>query len=395
MNATRTLPPIGPTPPRSRVAGWSSGSHPVPVGRRLLFADRRRAALTVLGVAASLLLVLVLGGIFAGAVDRVTYYIRTSPAQVFVSQAGVRTMHMSASALPADTAAAAARVPGVAWASPIGFASGSLTGPQGRQLTYLVGYDPVTGRGGPTALVAGRAPRFGEAVLDERAADALGVELGGRFTVLGAPVTAVGFSSGGSSITNTTVFVDLGTFARIRGPQPAYVLVGTTAGADPARVAHRLEGTLDGVTAQTRDEFATSEARVVTDMSADLLKMMSTIGLLIALAVIALGLMTATLNRLRDFAVLKALGSTTRRLAGAVAVQVAWTVALAAVVATVAAVALAQLLPSVAPAVDIVITPVAVARLTVTTAVVGIVAALWPLRRIAALDAATAFRETR
>lgn len=72
------------------------------MGRRFLFADRRRATLTVLGVAASLLLVLVLGGIFAGAVDRVTYYIRTSPADVFVSQAGVRTMHMSASSLPAD-----------------------------------------------------------------------------------------------------------------------------------------------------------------------------------------------------------------------------------------------------------------------------------------------------
>jgi putative ABC transport system permease protein len=367
----------------------------VPVGRRLLFVDRRRAALTVLGVAAALLLVLVLGGIFAGAVERVTYYIRTSPADVFVSQAGVRTMHMSASALPADVAVDAARMPGVAWASPIGFATGSLAGPGGRQLTYLVGYDPGTGRGGPTRLVAGRAPGPGEAVLDEQAADQLGIDVGTRFTVLGSQLRAVGFATGGSSITNTTVFVDLDQFARTRGPQPAYLLVGTTPGADPGLVAQRLERTLDGVTAQTREEFAASEARVVTDMSADLLKMMSTIGLLIALAVIALGLMTATLNRLRDFAVLKALGSTTRGLAGAVAVQVTWTVALATAVATVAAVLLARVLPTVAPAVDIVITPAAVVRLTVLTAAIGLVAALSPLRRIAALDAATAFRETR
>lgn len=367
----------------------------VPVGRRLQFADPRRAILTVLGVAASLLLVLVLGGIFAGAVDRVTYYIRTSPADVFVSQAGVRTMHMSASVLPPETAAAATQVPGAAWATPIGFASGSLAGPDGRQLTYLVGYDTSTGRGGPTTLVAGRTPRVGEAVLDERAAEALGIRLDTRLTVLGTPVTAVGFSSGGSSITNTTVFVDLDTFARIRGPHPSYLLVGTTAGADPDRVARRLEQALPGVTAQTRDEFAASEARVVTDMSADLLRMMSTIGLLIALAVIALGLMTATLNRLRDFAVLKALGSTTRRLAGAVAVQVAWTVALATTVATGAALLLAQVLPSVAPAVDILITPAAVVRLVLSTTAVGLMAALWPLRRIAVLDAATAFRETR
>ena len=34
------------------------------------------------------------------------------------------------------------------------------------------------------------------------------------------------------------MFVDLGTFARIRGPQPAYVLVGTTGDADPARATN-------------------------------------------------------------------------------------------------------------------------------------------------------------
>src|SRR3546814_3079775 len=88
--ASRTVPP------RTRARGMRP-SGAVPAGRRLLFADRRRATLIVLGVAASLRLVLVLGGIFAGAVDRVTYYIRTSPAAVFVSQAEVRTMHMSAS----------------------------------------------------------------------------------------------------------------------------------------------------------------------------------------------------------------------------------------------------------------------------------------------------------
>jgi putative ABC transport system permease protein len=367
----------------------------VPVGRRLLFADRRRATLTVLGVAASLLLVLVLDGIFAGAVDRVTYYIRTSPADVFVSQAGVRTMHMSASTLPTDAPDRVAQVPGVAWAAPIAFVSGSVAGPDGRQLTYLIGYEARTGRGGPTALTAGRAPGNGEAILDEQAARRLGIGLGDRFTVMGMPVRAVGFSTGGSSITNTTVFVDLAEFARIHDGRVSYVLVGLEAGADPNTVASRIQAEIDGVTVQSRERFADSEARVVTDMSADLLRLMSTIGLVIALAVIALGLMSATLNRLRDFAVLKALGARTPRLTKAVAMQVLLTVVLASAVATAAALALAWLLPAAAPAVQISITAAAVTQTTVTALLVGLIAALWPLRRIAALDAATAFRETR
>jgi putative ABC transport system permease protein len=143
------------------------GGGGVPVGRRFLFAEHRRAALTVLGVAAALLLVLVLRGIFAGAIDQVTRYIRTSPAEAFVSQDGVKTMHMSASAVPPDAAAQIQSVAGVAWVSPIGFASGSVSGPRGRQLSYLIGYDTSTGRGGPAELVTGRGPRVGEAIVDE------------------------------------------------------------------------------------------------------------------------------------------------------------------------------------------------------------------------------------
>lgn len=381
----------------TRLAGHLPTPGSVPVGRRLLLADPRRAALSVLGVAASLLLVQVLGGVFAGAVDRVTYYIRSSPAQLFVSQSGVRTMHMSASTVPADIAARVAQSPGVEWASPIGFASGSVAGRRGRQLSYLIGYDTATGRGGPTTISQGRVPGAGagEAVLDEQAAAQLGVRLGDRFTVMGSSVRAVGFSTGGTSITNTTVFVDLAQFARMHDARVSYVLAGMERGADLEAVADRIRADVSGVTVQTREQFAASEARIVTDMSADLLRLMSTVGLSIALAVIALGLMASTVSRQREFAVLKALGARTARLAAAVAMQVMLTVVLASAVATAMALALARLVPLAAPAVQISITATAVTQTTVSALLVGLLAALWPLRRIAALDAATAFRETR
>jgi putative ABC transport system permease protein len=367
----------------------------VPVARRLLFADPRRATLTVLGVAASLLLVLALRGIFAGAIDRVTSYIRTSPATVFVSQDGVRTMHMSASSLPPGTIHRVRSVPGVAWASPIGFASGSVAGPGGRQLSYLIGYDTGTGRGGPIDLVSGRAPGRGEAVLDEQAALDLGIRTGDTATVLGARLTVVGLSSGGSSITNTTVFVTRAEFASIRGGADSYLLVGAGPGVAPVVVVERIRAVVPGVTVQTRDDFAASEARIVTDMSADLLRLMSTIGFLIALAVVALGLMTATLNRLRDFAVLKALGATTARLARGITVQVVWTVVLATVLAAALAQLLSWTLPLLVPSVQISITGTALAQTASGALAVGLLAALWPLRRVAGLDAATAFRESR
>jgi len=379
----------------TRARPTTFGTRGVPVGQRFLFAERRRAALTVLGVTAALLLVLVLRGIFAGAIDQVTHYIRTSAAEVFISQDGVKTMHMSASALPPDTAAQIRAVAGVAWVSPIGFASGSVSGPQGRQLSYLIGYDIGSGRGGPTELVTGRTPGAGEAIVDEQAAEGLGVGLGDTVTVLGARLQVVGLSTGGSSITNTTVFVAQPEFAKIRGGPPSYLLVGAESAADASTVADRIREAVPAVTVQTREEFTASEARIVTDMSADLLRLMSTIGLLIALAVIALGLMTATLNRIREYAVLKALGATTSRLAGSVTVQVLWTVALSSLLATFLAQLLSRVLPQLAPAVTISITSAALTQTPLGALAVGLLAALWPLRRIATLDAATAFRETR
>jgi hypothetical protein len=64
----------------------------MPLARRIVFADPRRAALATGGWRWRYSWVLVLDGIFAGAMRQVTNYLRESPADVIVSQRGVRTM---------------------------------------------------------------------------------------------------------------------------------------------------------------------------------------------------------------------------------------------------------------------------------------------------------------
>ena len=213
--------------------------------------------------------------------------------------------------------------------------------------------------------------------------------------MLGVPLRVTGLSSGGTSITNTTVYVSLSQFTAQRGPTVSYLLVKADRTVTPGALTGRLAGALPGTTAQTREQFTASESRIVTDMSADLLRLMSLIALLIALAVIALGLLTSTLARLRDYAVLKALGASTRRLAGTVAAQVVWTVALALAAATAMALLLAAALPTIAPTVQLLVTADSVARVGVAALVAGMIAAQLPLRRLSTIDAATAFQESR
>jgi len=364
----------------------------VPLARRNLFQDARRAALAVAGVAVALVLVLVLDGVFAGALRQVTAYLRNLPADVIVSQQGVRTMHMSASALPDGTVDRTRDMSGVAWAEGIHFTTATVRAGVGRQLSYVIGYDTGSGRGGPWSMARGRAPGPGQAVLDEVAADELGIGIGDTVEVLGRPFVVSGLSDGGTSITNTTTFIRNEDFAAVRGPSLSYLLVGAESGVDVNGLARRLEREVSGVTAQSTDAFVEQEGLIVKDMSADIMQIMSIIAFAIALAVVALTLFTATLSKLREYAVVKALGAPSGRLARTLFAQAAWSVTLALILAVALSFAAAILVASVTPNVRLRIEAVAIVRVAVAALVVGSIGALVPLRRITRLDPASAFR---
>ena len=368
----------------------------VPIARRALFQDRRRAGLAAGGVAAALLLVLFLQGIFDGATRQVTSYLRNSPADVFGSEKNVRTMHMSVSTLDADTPARVARVNGVAWAEAIRFTAGTflVAGDGNQQLSYVVGYDTATGLGGPQHLTSGRGPRHGEIAVERLAADRLGLRVGSTVKVFDDTFTVSGLFRGGTTITNSIAFITTEDFAAHRGPTINYVLVGAKPGVSGDELARRVAAALPSDTVQTRGRFVLEEAALISDMAADLMRIMSTVAFLIALAVIGLTLFTLTLAKLREHAVVKALGGRTRRLTAVVLAQAAWSVALAVTLATALAVAFGALVERVNPMVAVAIEPGSVLRVAIAALVAGAAGALVPLRRVIAVDPASAFRRT-
>ena len=363
----------------------------VPLARRALFQDRRRAALAAGGVAAALLLVLLLDGIVAGGMRQVTAYLRSSPADVIVAQVGVKTMHMSVSAMPAATVDEVRRVDGVAWAEGLHYASSTISTLEGRELSYVFGYDP-SGRLGPRRLTTGRTPRAGEALVDEVAAGRLDIDLGERVQVFGASFTVSGLFDGGTSMINTITFITAADYTRLRGEPIAFVFAGGGSGVSDEALAARVASALPAATVQTRDRFVHEEAAIVGDMAADLMQIMSIVGFLIALAVVGLTLFTLTLSKLREHAVLKALGTRNRGVGAVVLTQAAWSVAVALALATVLAVLIGRLVTSTAPALLVTIEPSSVLRAGFGGLVVGAFGSIVPLRRVFRVDPATAFR---
>ncbi len=210
--------------------------------------------------------------------------------------------------------------------------------------------------------------------------------------MFGDRLSVSGVFRGGTSVVNSIAFITTDDFAARRGPAVAYILAGAKPGVSADELQRRLAAALPELTVQTRSRFTREEAALVRDMSADLMRIMSIIGLLIALAVIGLTLFTLTLSKLREHAIVKALGGRTRRLAAVVLAQAAWSVGVAVVAATTLAIALGTVVERANPAITIVIEPGSVERIAVAALVIGAIGAVIPLRRVVAVDPASAFR---
>lgn len=362
----------------------------VPIGRKNLLSDRRRAALGITGVGTALLMVLMLGGIVNGAMRQVTRYIDTSPADVFVAQRGVTNMHMASSAVPLADVQRIRALPGVTWAAPILYLPDALATAKARQVAYVVGYVPGS-RGGPADLVRGRPPGPGQVVIDQRAADSLGLTMGDPIRLLARTWRISGLTTGLTNLANTVAFVRFGDLAAVRSLAgiTSYVLVG--ARGDPARVAHRIADAT-GLSALTRAQFSAQERALVQDMTAQLLQIMNLAGYLIGLAVIALTLYAATLSRLRETGVMKALGARPLRLAKVVASQAMWTVGAAMALALGLTFSLAAVLGRTGGNVSVALQLDSVAGAAVGAIILAALGAVAPLVKVWRVDPMTVFR---
>jgi putative ABC transport system permease protein len=363
----------------------------VPVGRRNLFSERRRGLLGIAGTAAALLLVLAIDAIFDGAMRQITRYIDTQPVQVFVAQSGVRNLHMASSSVPLERISDVANVDGVRAVDPILFAQEGLDASVGgRRLAYLFGYVP--GRpGGPVEMETGVQPDAGEIVLDAATADSLGVGVADTVDALGRPWRISGLAENLSNIANGIAFVRLEDFQRARGVSgtTSYLLVTTDR--EAGRVAAAIERET-GLAATTREGFSASEHELVSDMSGEVLRIVSGAAWLVGFTVVALTLYAATRSRLRDIGVMTALGAGRTALWRIVLTQAGWTVGLAGASAGALTFALVSALAASSSSLSFVLEPRAVARTTAISAAVAAAASIAPLIKVSRLDPASVFR---
>jgi len=365
----------------------------VPVARRQLTAEPAKLGVSVLAVAAAVALVLLLTGLRRGMGEQVTLYLDRQPP-VLVGQAGTRNFMAQTSVLPEALGEQLERVPGVRAAAPISEQFAMLTLHGRRVLPLLVGFDPGR-RGGPWSLSAGRAPRApGELVLDRVLAEEHGLEVGATVRYRGTALRIVGLSRGTTAWMTPLAFASRSTLNTLnRQPRTAtFFLVSPGAGVPPATLAARIERAVPGVSALTRDEAAANDRRLFTGAFKGILLAMVTIAVAVAILVIGLTVYTSTSERGREYATLKAIGLRRGALVRLAAGQAGALAIAATALGTVLAFAGVRAASALAPKYLIIVSADSVTTMGLAALAMALLAALVPVRYLARLDPATAYR---
>ena len=361
---------------------------------RNLSQSRTQFILGVGGVALALLLMLALDALLAGSEEDLVAYIEQSGADIFVSQEGVKNMHMASSAITYRSLILASHAAGVTQASPVLYTTGIVKTDGADVLSYVIGFDPEEPLGGPQSVMAGtNSLQPGEVIIDEAIARSQGLSLGDEVEIMGQTFTVVGLTKGLTNIINSIGFIHLRDFQALRGGEAiSYALLSVDSDADLAQVAAAINARDENVLALPTAEFSREERQIVKDMSVEILNVMNLSGFLIGLAVTALTLYTNTLRKRQEYGVLKAIGAKNRYLYLVVMAQAALSLALGFVSAIGLVWLLGQVLPQVVPGMSMALTPMGVTRVLVAALIIGVAAALTPAWQLSRLDPARVFR---
>jgi putative ABC transport system permease protein len=358
-----------------------------------LLQDRTRLALNIAGVALAVMLILILNGFLAGMLVQITTYLDYSPGSFVIAQSGVTNLLGATSLLPTGKSGQAERIEGVARVVPIlsQFVILDLHGQ--RQPAYMIGYDPAFG-GGPWRLAEGREPRTdAEAVFDRILGSRHDLRLGDSVRVMGVDFTIVGFSEQTTSWMTSFFFLRKSAvegLVRLPGAT-SFLLVETRPGAAEGPIRERLES-LPQVQVLSKSEMEANDRRLFGRFFSAPVRLMAGIAFLVGILVVGLVIYTSTVEREREYGVLKALGSANRVLYAAVAIQ-ALLASLAGVVAGIGlALGVSQWIMAVRPQLLIQLAPQDVLRAVAAGLVMALAAALVPIRVVAGMAPAEVFR---
>lgn len=288
------------------------------ISSRNLIADKIRFVITATGVGLAVALILLLRGIANGTLLQATSYFDKSSADLFMVQKGVANMYQNISILPRGTAEVIKDVPGVRQVIPMMFAGASYrTEKDELGHFFFTSLDLSSAEGKAWVIVGGRSWQVDdEMVIDRVMAKKMKIALGDRLRVRNLEFEVVGFTVGGANPLGSFVFVsEQGGEDILRLQNVAnHFRIFVEPGIDHQEVIKRLKETIPDVEVYTHAQFRANHRKVVEDSVIPSINVMAMISFFVGVAVIGLTLYTSTVEKKREFGIIKAIGASNQNL---------------------------------------------------------------------------------
>jgi putative ABC transport system permease protein len=364
----------------------------VPLARRNLLAEKGRFAMSVVGVAFAVVMILIVVALYRGWSGAGGFYTQL-PGNLWLAQTGTSDPYHSTSFLPAARGTALARIDEVKVVLPV-YARHIAFRRHGHELDVFA---MALAAGPTTPLPADARKRYfpppGRINIDRVLADQTGVGVGDRLRVLGRDLIVGHIHTGGNRIFQIA-YMNAADARRLFGLDHlvSFFLLGTRPGASLARVEHAAVALVPRSEAHTSEQFAASFGNRINEGFLAAVGVLVGIGFVVGGAVIALTTYTATIERAREFGVLKAVGASSGFLYGVVVKQSLALGFLGAALGVGASALAARLIREQVPEFLTVLRLSDALGVFALALIVAVVASWVPVRRINAIDPAVVFR---
>lgn len=286
---------------------------------RNLAHDRLRFVVMLVGIVFAVVLMALQTGLLIGFIQTIARPIQSTEAEIWISGRGARSIDMAA-VMPDRWRYQALSVPGVAAASPYIHLYSRLKRPDGgTEMVLIVGFDLAAGHADPWDVVEGSVADLAvpdSIIVDRLYREKLGIDrIGQVLEINGKRVRVVGFTDGIRTFTQTPhVFADIKTARNLvdYGEEWLnYILVKIAPGADPETVRAGVAARMPRTDVYLREEFAHRSWfywLIETGAGFSLL-ISSVLGLLVGAVITAQTLYATTIDRLSEYATLRAMGA--------------------------------------------------------------------------------------
>lgn len=290
-----------------------------PLAQRNLFHDKVRLTVTLTGIVFSVVLIVVQLGLFFGFTSATSNLIDHSNADLWITSKNVPYIEQGVPFSERKLYQARA-VPGVGDAQKIiTHWTGWKRHDGGQESVQIVGINVDSPLERPWNLVEGRVEDLKSpdaVILDDLYKQKLGVtQVGEVFEVGGHRARVVGFTHGIRSFTTSpyvfTSFKNAQNFAAVREDQTLFILVKVAPGADVQQVRSDLLAHLKDVEVYTSGEFShmTTFYWMFTTGAGVAVLIAAVLGLVVGFVVVAQTIYATTMDHIREYGTLKAMGA--------------------------------------------------------------------------------------